>query len=399
MARTRPGTPPGVVGSPPPGQAQGEAPLPDEAHVAALARLPRVGPARLRALLDRYGPRRAWAEVAAGTIDRAVVVGPGRHDPAALVAVWRRAAATIDPAAYWQAHLDAGIGVAALGSAAFPAPLAADDDPPAVVFWSGDLDHLAGVRAAVVGTRRATRYGLDVAHELGLRLAEAGVAVVSGLALGIDGAAHAGALSADAAPPVAVVGSGLDRIYPRANAALWRRVARAGVVLSEYPLGAPAAAWQFPARNRLIAALADVVVVVESQATGGAMGTVLEAARRAVPVLAVTGPVTAASSDGTNQLLFDGCSPARDVGDVLLALGREPARTRRAAERRPRPEGDAAAVLGEVPWGPVAVETLALCTGLGLGPLALALDRLEADGWVARRGGWIERLGRPAGST
>jgi len=372
--------------------------LPEEAHVAALARLPRVGPARLRALLDRYGPQEAWTRVVGGAVDPAVVVGFGGDEPRQLVRTWQLAAASIDPAAYWQAHAEAGIGVAALGSSAFPAPFATDDDPPAVIFWQGDLDHLAGVRAAVVGTRKATRYGLDVAHELGRRLAESGIAVVSGLALGIDGAAHAGALAAEAAPPVAVVGSGLDRIYPRAHGPLWRQVARSGVVLSEYPLGAPAAAWQFPARNRLIAALADVVVVVESQATGGAMGTAVEAARRGVPVLAVPGPVTAASSDGTNQLLFDGCAPARDAADVLLALGREPARTRRSAERRPPPTGDAVAVLAEVPWGPVAVETLALATGLDLGRLALALDRLEADGWIARRAGWIERLGRPAGS-
>jgi DNA processing protein len=220
---------------------------------------------------------------------------------------------------------------------------------------------------------------------------------VSGLALGIDGAAHAGALAAGGAPPIAVVGSGLDHVYPRAHGPLWREVARSGVVLSEYPLGAPAAAWQFPARNRLIAALADVVVVVESQATGGAMGTAVEAARRGVPVLAVPGPVTAASSDGTNQLLFDGCPPARDVADVLLALGREPAAPRSARERRRRPTGVAATVLGEMGWGPVAIEQLALATGLGLGPLALAVDQLEADGWVARRGGWLERVGRPAG--
>ncbi len=108
------------------------------------------------------------------------------------------------------------------------------------------------------------------------------------------------------------------------------------MILCEYPLGAPAAAWHFPARNRLIAALADVVVVVESQATGGALRTALEAARRGVPVLAVPGPVTAASSDGTNHLLFDGCAPARDAADVLLALGREPDRPRRG-RRAPRP--------------------------------------------------------------
>ncbi len=370
--------------------------LPPEAHVVALARLPRVGPGRLRALLERYGPTEAWRAVVAGTVDPALVVHPGNDDPAAVVRSWQRAAAAIDPAAYWQAHVEAGIGVAVRGSDAFPAPFAADDDPPAVVFWQGDLDHLAGLRAAVVGTRRATRYGLDVAHRLGCDLARAGVAVVSGLALGIDGAAHAGALAAEAAPPVAVVGSGLDRVYPRAHGPLWREVARAGVVLSEYPLGAPAAAWQFPARNRLIAALADVVVVVESQATGGAMGTAMEAARRGVPVLAVPGPVTAASSDGTNQLLFDGCPPARDAADVLVVLGLEAATEgRTAAERRPTPRGDAATVLNEAPWGPVPVEQLVLATGLDLGRVALALDQLEADGWVSRRAGWVERIARP----
>ena len=370
--------------------------LPPEAHVVALARLPRLGPARLRALLERYGPFEAWSRVVRGTVDPTLVLHPGRDRPDAVVRAWARAAATIDPAAYWGQHARAGIGVAVGGSDAFPSVLADDDDPPAVVFWLGDLDHLAGARVAVVGTRRATRYGRDVAEELGHDLAGAGVAVVSGLALGIDGAAHAGALAAEAAPPIAVVGSGLDRIYPREHGPLWRQVARSGVILSEYPLGAPAAAWQFPARNRLIAALADVVVVVESQAKGGAMGTALEAARRGVPVLVVPGPVTAASSDGTNQLLFDGCAPARDAADVLLALGREPGPPRSAGERRARPDGDAAVVLAEVPWGPVPVEQLVLSTGFELGRLALALDALEEAGWIVRRSGWVERIGREA---
>ena len=362
--------------------------------MVSLARLPRAGPGRLRALLDRYGPERAWAEISAGTVDPTLVLHPGKLGPTPVVRGWAQAAASIDPLAYWQAHLDAGLGVALRGSPAFPSALDDDDDPPAVVFWQGDLDHLAGVRAAIVGTRKATRYGLDVAHELGRELASSGIAVVSGLALGIDGAAHSGALAVDGAPPIAVVGSGLDRIYPRAHGPLWRQVAQRGVVLTEYALGAPAAAWQFPARNRLIAALADVVVVVESQATGGAMGTAMEAARRGVPVLAVPGPVTAASSDGTNQLLFDGCPPARDAADVLLAVGRQPERRRAAAERRPKPSGDAEAVLAETPWGPVPVEQLVLATRLDLGRVALALDHLEDDGWVARRSGWVERIGR-----
>lgn len=372
--------------------------LPDEAWVVGLARLPGMGPARLRAVLGQHGPRGAWAGVCAGTLDPAVLP-QARRRAVELVARWRRVACEIDVAELWEAHRAAGIGVAALGSPAFPAPLAADDDPPAVVFWQGDIDHLAGARVAVVGTRRATRYGLDVAHELGRSLAADGVSVVSGLALGIDGAAHAGALDAGAAPPVAVVGSGLDRVYPRQHGPLWRRVAEVGVVLGEQPMGAPAAAWQFPARNRIIASLADVVVVVESQAAGGAMGTAAEAGRRGVPVLAVPGPVTAPSSEGTNQLLFDGCAPARDAADVLLALGREPGRARRAAERRPPPRGDERAVLEATPWGPVSVEQLVLGSGLDLGRVAIALERLETDGWVVRRGGWVERLGRPAGAA
>jgi DNA processing protein len=372
----------------------GPVPLPTEAWALALARLPQMGPARLRALLGRHGPEEAWCRVSSGTADPELLAGP-RGGPG-LARTWRRATAGLDPAELWRAHVEAGVGVAALGSPAIPAPLASDDEPPGVLCWQGDLDHLAGARVAVVGTRRATRYGLDVAHELGRVLSSHGVAVVSGLALGIDGAAHAGSLSADAAPPVAVVGSGLDHVYPRRHAALWRRVAAAGVVLSEHPLGVGATAWHFPARNRLIAALADVVVVVESRATGGALGTATEAARRGVPVLAVPGPVNAPSSDGTNQLLFDGCAPARGPDDVLLALGRGPGCTRPAAETRPPATGDAATVLAGLTWGPVAVEQVVADTGLGLGRAALALEQLEGDGWIARRDGWIERLGRPA---
>ncbi|NCY17008.1 MAG: DNA-processing protein DprA, partial [Actinobacteria bacterium] len=214
------------------------------------------------------------------------------------------------------------------------------------------------------------------------------------LALGIDGAAHSGALDAAAAPPIAVVGSGLDRIYPRAHAALWRQVCTAGVILSEYPLGAPAAAWQFPARNRLIATLADAVVVVESQHTGGAMGTAVEAARRDRVVLAVPGPVTSAGSDGTNQLLVDGCAPARDAADVLVALGREEVPRRRSTETRPSPSPSGALVLEQVPWQAAPIEQLLLATGLELGALALQLEELEADGWIAQRAGWVERVGR-----
>ena len=364
--------------------------VPAEAWSVALASLPGVGPARLRWLLGLDEPETVWHMVRSGSL-------PGRLAPtipAALSQRWRASANSIDAALLWRAHVEAGIGVTTLGSASFPVALADDDDPPALVFWSGDIDVLAGTRVAIVGTRRATRYGIDVANDLGRALSEVGISVVSGLALGIDGAAHAGAVSADAAPPIAVVGSGLDRIYPRAHGALWRAVSERGVVISEHPLGVPATAWQFPARNRIIAALSDVLVVVESQSTGGALGTAIEAARRGRTVLAVPGPVTAESSAGTNQLLFDGCGPARDVDDVLLALGREPERRRPAAERRRPPDGTARVVLEALPWHAVSVEHVVTTTGIDLGAVILALECLESDGWLTQRAGWIERLGR-----
>lgn len=372
--------------------------LPSAAYVVALSRLPQIGPARLRALLIDREPQQVWQDLCTGRLVDDALERVLERTPVpqrgALLDAWRRAALGLDPATYWRAHVDAGVGVSVFGSPSFPQVFADDDDPPMVLFWKGDLDHLAGVRAAIVGTRRASRYGRDVAFGLGRELASSGVAVVSGLALGIDGAAHSGALDAAGAPPIAVVGSGLDRIYPRAHAALWRQVCTAGVILSEYPLGAPAAAWQFPARNRLIATLADAVVVVESQHTGGAMGTAVEAARRDRVVMAVPGPVTSAGSDGTNQLLVDGCAPARDAADVLVALGREEVPRRRSTETRPSPSPSGALVLEQVPWQAAPIEQLLLATGLELGALALQLEELEADGWIAQRAGWVERVGR-----
>lgn len=371
----------------------GIANVPIEAWVVALAALPGVGPSRLRWLLTQGEPEAVWRRVRSGSLKK-VVNDESLRIPPAFFEQWSVAAKAVDPAVYWNAHVEAGIGVMTRWSASFPDEFADDDDAPVVLFWLGDIDRLAGTRVAIVGTRRATRYGIDVANEFARELSVAGVSVVSGLALGIDGAAHAGALAVEGAPPIAVVGSGLDRVYPRAHRALWRAVVERGVVLSEYPLGAAAVAWQFPARNRIIAALSDVVVVVESQSTGGALGTAVEATRRGRTVLAVPGPITAPSSAGTNQLLFDGCGPVRDVSDVLLALGREPERRRVSAEHRPAPTGNAKLVLESLPWQSVPVQHVVLSTGFKLGAVMLELERLEADGWISLRAGWIERIGR-----
>jgi DNA processing protein len=366
--------------------------LPPEAYAAALAGLPLMGPGRLLALLRQWGPARAWERVLAGDWLGApdVVTAAGRQC-ADLARTWSSAARTTDVTAIWLRHELAGVGVASLGSAAYPAPLAEDVEPPGVLFLRGDPSVVCGPRVAIVGTRRCTTYGADVAYDLGHDLSAAGVAIVSGLALGIDGAAHAGALAAGGAAPIAVVGSGLDVVYPRRHRALWNEVERRGVVLSEAPLGAQPERWRFPARNRLLAALADVVVVVESHDAGGSLLTVAEAQRRDRTVLAVPGPVRSSASSGTNRLLADGCAPACDASDVLLALGLSPALARSSRDDRAAPEDGDRAVLDALGWQPASFDQLLERTGLGLGPLSLALSRLEAGRWLARRGTWYEQ--------
>jgi DNA processing protein len=314
----------------------------------------------------------------------------------AVASRWAEAAAQLDPDAVWRRHRDAGIGIATPISPSYPAVLRADRAAPSVVFHQGNLDSLAGHRVAVVGTRDCTHYGRDVAYGLGRDLAAAGVSVVSGLALGIDGAAHRGALDAPGgAPPVAVVGCGLDVVYPKRHRDLRDALGQRGVVLSEHPLGRPPTALHFPWRNRIIAALSDVVVVVESHHKGGALHTAREADDRGIGVLAVPGPVTSKASEGTNAWLSDHPSSvlARDVGDVLVALGLSGPR-RTATERRRAPLPAHQQVLDAMGWQPASLEQLALRVPTDLASLAGALDQLEVDGWVTARGGWFERVAR-----
>jgi DNA processing protein len=223
--------------------------------------------------------------------------------------------------------------------------------------------------------------------------------VVSGLALGIDAAAHAGAVGGGApvAPPVAVVGAGLDAPCPSANRPLARRVAASGMVCSEVPLGVPAAPWRFPVRNRIVAALARVVVVVESGATGGSMSTVEHALRRDRTVLAVPGPVGAPTSEGTNRLIADGAGVCTGVDDVLAALGRDVAPPGRGS--RPAlsaPSGLAGRLLDLLGWRPETPDHLVRVSGADPRAVARAVEQLVEVGLVVRRGGFVERCAGPA---
>ena len=363
----------------------------DRAALVALSGLPGMGPIRLRAVLEHGGPAASWAALAAGRLraDRQLMARCGTKGEE-VVGKFSDAARDVEPAEVARQHAEAGVAVLVADDPVWPEALAVDPDPPHLLFALGDvalLSHRPAV--AVVGTRRASRYGLDVARELGRVLAGAGVVVLSGLAAGIDGAAHAGALDAEGAPPVGVVGSGLDVVYPRGHRQLWTRVAAAGALASEWPLGAGPTRWKFPARNRILAALADVVVVVESPATGGALLTVEEALRRDRTVMAVPGPIGISSSQGTNRLLADGMAPVCDPSDVLLALGLDAVPAKAAGPAVP--DGEAGDVLDAIGWRPATLDQLVLRTGLVLERVARLLAGLEVDGWVAGDGGWWER--------
>ncbi len=366
----------------------------DRGALAALLGLPRMGPHRIGVLVDAAGgPAAALALVRDGVPDDL----PLRADAtrADLVEGWRRAAATRTPDAVLAAHADAGVGVLVPGDPWWPRPLDDDPEPPLALFHLGDPRHLRRVAVAVVGTRRCSAVGHGTARAMGEGLARAGVAVTSGLALGVDGAAHRGTLDAGGTP-VAVVGSGLDVVYPRAHGGLWAEVADRGVVVSEAPLGARPERWRFPARNRIIVALSRAVVVVESGLRGGSMTTVDAAALRDRPVLAVPGPVGDPRSAGTNALLVDGCPPVRDATDVLLSLGlpvhRAPApQAAGDVEDTVAPTGPDRRVLDALGGHEVGIDAVLARTRDPLPEVLGALARLEANGRVVRNGSGYRR--------
>jgi DNA processing protein len=286
-----------------------------------------------------------------------------------------------DPAATRQALDAKGVVTACLHAKAYPPLLLELDDPPAVLFGLGGEEALAALRrepaVAVVGTRRPSPYGTEVAHVLGRGLGAAGLPVVSGLAIGIDGTAHRGCLDGSGLP-VAVLACGPDVVYPRRHRRLHERVRQAGIVLSELPPGTRPFRWSFPARNRIMAGLARMTLVVEAADPSGSLITADFARDLGRAVAAVPGRVTSSVARGTNGLLKDGAVPitaTEDVLDELFGVGmrRAPA----LGETRPQPaDPELRAVLGAAERGTSVARA--------------ALGRLEAEGYLVRRdlGGW-----------
>jgi DNA processing protein len=233
---------------------------------------------------------------------------------------------------------------------------------------------------AVVGSRQATTAGAAFAEALARALAGAGACVVSGLARGIDAAAHAGALAAGGRT-VAVLGCGIDRDYPAATAALAARIATAGAVVSEYPPGVPPAPFRFPERNRIVAALADAVVVVEAARRSGALITARLALDLGRDVLAVPGAPWSDAARGANALLRDGALLCGEPADALLALGLDPGAARAGDPALPV---GAARVLAALRREPASIDVLAVRCGLAPGAAAALVAELELRGVVAR---------------
>jgi len=263
-----------------------------------------------------------------------------------------------------------------------PGGLLAAGDPLPGLFVRGALPHTGGV--AVVGSRRATRYGLQIAEAIGRRLAAAGRVVVSGLARGVDGAAHRGCVEAGGVG-VAVLGSGIDVWYPPEHRGLGEQLLEGGgAVVSEYPPGTPPAPWRFPCRNRLIVGLSEAVIVVEAAAKSGALITAREALERGRDVYVVPGDIDRPTSEGCNRLIQDGAHPVCGLEDLdtLLQLALGP-----PGGASPGPGG----LVGR------SVEDL-LAEADDPRACLVELGRLEAEGKIHIAGGVVREAGGRVGN-
>jgi len=289
--------------------------------------------------------------------------------------------------------------IVALGDAHYPAALLNIEDPPLLLYLTGrvDLPLDTSRSLAIVGSRNPTPQGILNARQFGQALGQAGLTIVSGLALGIDGAAHEGALAGNGQPPdrlatVAVVGTGLDRVYPRSHHDLAHRICEHGLLISEYPLGTPPLAANFPRRNRLIAGLSSATLVVEAALQSGSLITARLAAEQGKDVFAIPGSIHATQSHGCHALIRQGAKLVESAQDVLEELPGGSAPIARALTSDDEAEDSLLQAMG---LDPVSLDALQARTGLDIASLQARLMALELDGRVARLpGGLLQRLVR-----
>ncbi len=298
-----------------------------------------------------------------------------------------------DPAGILARLEEKGFEAVTLADESYPEKLAEAPDPPPALFVDGEVPDAPTI--ALVGSRKASATGIEAARTIGRALGERGVCVASGLALGIDAAAHEGALEA-AGPTVGVLGCGIDVVYPKSNRRLFGRVRDGGAIVSEYYLGEAPLAWRFPARNRIIAGLSDAVVVVEAPEKSGALITARYALESGRDVWAVPGPFAFAECRGSNALLADGAGVLWDVERFVEAVAPE----RQAPRRLPVADATAAdataapapaelppveaRALSGVGFEPAGVDVVAGRSGVEMRELLAALALLELKGYVTR---------------
>ena len=293
-----------------------------------------------------------------------------------------------------------GHALAAWGDADYPAALLSIPDPPPVFYYVGRRELLNLPAVAIVGSRNATPQGVEHAEAFGAALSAAGLTIVSGLASGIDAAAHRGGLSA-VGSSIAVVGTGLDRVYPTSNSELAAQLERDGGLLSEFALGTPPLPENFPRRNRVISGLSRGVLVVEATLNSGSLITARLAAEQGREVFAIPGSIHSPFSKGAHRLIREGAKLVETAQDVLEELGTDVA-TRSSENARPpaatqavpdasAPSGRVLTALGHDPAG---IDLLARRTGLGAEVITVALVELElADRVIALPGGLYQRRG------
>lgn len=365
----------------------------DLADWLRLTSTPGLGPTTQRALLAAFGlPERVFA---AG--HSAVVGVVGRE--AALLLDTPLDDQRLDHTLTWLET--PGNHIVTLADPAYPKSLLEIADPPVLLYVTGNPSVLATPALAIVGARSATRQGEETAQAFSRALAEAGLTIVSGLALGIDAAAHQGALAAKPGLTIAVTGTGADRVYPARHRKLAHAIAEHGAIVSEYPLGTPPLPHNFPRRNRLIAGLSAGVLVVEAALNSGSLITARLAAEGGREVFAIPGSIHSPTARGCHRLIRDGAKLVETAADVLDELRW----SRNRQQDAPRAAGQTtlseladddpqtAAVLVQIGFDPVDIDTLATRSGLTVDALYAILTPLELAGRIARMpGGRFQRI-------
>lgn len=342
-----------------------------------------IGAVRVRTLLDVYGSLEAAWNAPADSL-RACGLPPKTLENLLRV----RSDCSLET--IWENIQRKGIQVLTWEDERYPRRLREIDQPPPVLYVSGDFQPADDWAVAVVGTRRMTVYGRQVAGELAAFLARQGITVVSGLARGVDRAAHEAALQAGGRS-IAVLGSGVDRIYPPEHTRLAEQIRAHGAVISDYPPGTPPDSTNFPPRNRIISGLSMAVVVVEAGHESGALITASFAANQGREVFAVPGSIYAPQSKGTNRLIQDGAHPLLNFEDILEVLQLEQVQEKQAARTLLPPDPSVSAVeanlLRILADEPQHVDEICAQSGLPIEQVSATLTLMELKGIVRQQGG------------